>query len=89
MRHLSKRNNWLSFLKFIIQKDGMLIINDKPAEYFRANYLLRAMRVPSGNNKIEFKFEPAVIKTGSTISLVSSGLFVLILIGGLFYRFRT
>jgi hypothetical protein len=63
-------------------------INDKPVEYFRADYLLRALRVPSGNNKIEFKFEPAVIQTGSTISLLSSGLFVLILIGGLFYRFR-
>ena len=50
-------------------------INGKPAEYFRANYVLRAMVIPPGNNKIEFKFEPEVIQTGSTISLVSSSRF--------------
>lgn len=63
-------------------------INGNPAEYFRANYALRAMALPAGNNKIEFKFEPKVIKTGSTISLASSLLFALILFGGLFYQFR-
>ncbi len=62
-------------------------INGKPAEYFRANYVLRAMIVPSGNNKIEFKFEPKVIETGSTISLVSSIIFLLILLSGLYFAF--
>ncbi|RMA64528.1 YfhO family protein [Ulvibacter antarcticus] len=63
-------------------------INNEPAEYFRADYLLRAMAIPSGNNKIEFKFEPAVIKTGSSISLASSAIFGLILLGGLFFSFK-
>ncbi|GHC52221.1 membrane protein [Ulvibacter litoralis] len=63
-------------------------INDTPATYFRANYVLRAMRIPSGNNKIEFKFEPTVIQTGSTISLASSIVFLLIFGGGLWYYFR-
>ena len=63
-------------------------INGKPAEYFRANYLLRAMVIPTGNNKIEFKFEPKVIQTGSTISLVSSIIFLLILLSGLYFAFR-
>ncbi|MCG2418969.1 YfhO family protein [Aequorivita sp. F47161] len=63
-------------------------INGKPAEYFRANYLLRAMVIPSGNNKIEFKFEPKVIQTGSTISLVSSIIFLLILLSGLYFAYR-
>lgn len=63
-------------------------INGKPTEYFRADYVLRAMVIPPGNNKIEFKFEPGVIQTGSTISLVSSIVFVLILLGGLYYSFH-
>jgi LPXTG-motif cell wall-anchored protein len=46
------------------------------------------MVIPAGNNKIEFKFEPKVIQTGSTISLVSSLLFVLILLSGLYVAFR-
>ena len=64
-------------------------INGEPAEYFRANYTLRAMTIPPGNNRIEFIFEPKVIKTGSTISLASSILFGLILLGGLFYIYRS
>ena len=63
-------------------------INGKPAEYFRADYVLRAMVIPPGNNKIEFKFEPKVIQTGSTISLVSSILFLIILLSGLYFAFR-
>lgn len=63
-------------------------VNGKPAEYFRADYVLRAMVIPAGNNKIEFKFEPKVIQTGSTISLVSSIIFLLILISGIYFTFR-
>jgi hypothetical protein len=63
-------------------------INGKPAEYFRADYALRAMVIPPGNNKIEFKFEPKVIQTGSTISLVSSIVFLLVLLSGLYFAFR-
>jgi hypothetical protein len=63
-------------------------VNGKPAEYFRANYVLRAMVIPPGNNKIEFKFEPKVIQTGSTISLISSILFLLILLSGLYLVFQ-
>ncbi len=63
-------------------------INDQPAEYFRADYLLRAMSIPAGTNKIEFKFEPQVIEIGSKVSLGSSFLFALIFVGGLYYKLR-
>ncbi len=63
-------------------------INDEPAEYIRVNYVLRAIPIPPGNNKIEFKFEPPVVKTGSTISLVSSILLLLVVAGVIFYRYR-
>ena len=63
-------------------------INNEPVDHLRANYVLRAIKVPAGNNKIEFKFEPRVIQTGSTISMVSSILLLLIVLGGLFAVFR-
>lgn len=63
-------------------------INGKPVEYFPADYVLRAMVIPEGNNKIEFKFEPKVIQTGSMISLVSSIVFLLILLSGLYFVFQ-
>jgi len=63
-------------------------IDDQPAEYFRANYVLRAMQIPEGKHKIEFKFEPQVVVTGSKITLVSSILFVFIFVGGIAFLRR-
>lgn len=63
-------------------------LNGVKTPYIRADYVLRAMPLPSGSNKIEFKFEPEVIQTGSTISLSSGILLLLILIGGLWYTNR-
>lgn len=63
-------------------------IDGQPAEYIRANYVLRAMPVPAGNHKIEFKFEPTVIKTGGTIALVSFVILLVVLLGGLWYKRR-
>jgi len=61
-------------------------IDTKPAEYFRANYALRAMTIPKGTHTIEFKFEPQVVATGSKISLASSILFLLVFVGGAVFQ---
>lgn len=62
-------------------------INGEAASYFRANYAFRAMAIPAGNNKIEFKFEPKVIKTGTAITLASSVVFLLLLLGSAYSVF--
>lgn len=84
----SKTPQLTIFSDIFYDKGWNAYINGEPAEYFRANYVLRAMVIPPGNNKIEFKFEPKVIQTGSTISLVSSIIFLLILLSGLYFVFR-
>lgn len=84
----SKTPQLTIFSDVFYDKGWNAYINGAPAEYFRANYVLRAMVIPPGNNKIEFKFEPKVIQTGSTISLVSSIIFLLILLSGLYFVFR-
>lgn len=58
------------------------------APHFRANYVLRAIQIPAGKHTIEFKFEPEVVKTGSTIALASSIGIVLLMVGGLYYERR-
>ncbi len=63
-------------------------IDGEETSHIRVNYILRGMEVPSGNHTIEFKFEPQVIKTGSTIALGSSIVVGILLLGGLFYEFR-
>lgn len=62
-------------------------IDGKEATILRVNYALRGLEVPAGKHKIEFKFEPQVVKTGSTIALISS-LLMLVLIGAGVYFLR-
>jgi uncharacterized membrane protein YfhO len=63
-------------------------IDGKEVAHVQANYVLRAMNVPAGQHQITFKFEPEVIDTGSTITLISSILLGLILLGGLGYEYK-
>ena len=46
--------------------DGALV------PHVRANFLLRAMKVPAGKHEVVFKFEPTVIATGERIAYASS-----------------
>ncbi|MGB5646699.1 MAG: YfhO family protein, partial [Muriicola sp.] len=62
-------------------------LDGKKVPYFKVNYGLRALQVPSGEHKIMFAFEPEVVQRGSTISLASSLLLVVILVGGGFFTF--
>lgn len=63
-------------------------IDNKKTDHFLVDYVLRAMIVPAGKHTIEFKFEPQVIKTGSTIALFSSLGMLLLLIGGIYFEQR-
>jgi len=63
-------------------------IDNELVHHNRVNYVLRGLEIPKGVHTVEFKFEPQVVKTGSTISLASSGILLLLVIGGLFYSFK-
>ncbi|MFK7747121.1 MAG: YfhO family protein [Kordia sp.] len=63
-------------------------LDGKLVPYYRVNYLLRGMEVPAGKHKIEFKFEPEIVKTGVAVSLTSSIILMLLIFGGIFYEFR-
>ena len=63
-------------------------IDGEPADHFRANYILRAMVLPPGEHKVEFKFEPDLYSFGEGISLASSGILLLLFFGVLFMEFK-
>ena len=70
-------------------KDGWnAYIDGKPETIYPVNYMLRGLKVPVGKHTIEFKFEPQVVKTGSTITLASSVIFVLLFLGALFLEYK-
>ncbi|MFT5737375.1 MAG: hypothetical protein ACI9SG_001724 [Maribacter sp.] len=62
-------------------------IDGKPLNHFKVNYVLRALKIPEGNHTVEFKFEPKVVQLGSQISLASTMLLGLILLGGIGFSF--
>ncbi len=64
------------------------LIDGVEATHIRVNYTLRGMEIPAGKHVIEFKFDPDVVKTGSSIALGSSIIFGLLFFGGLFYKFK-
>ena len=67
------KEGWNAYL------DGELVT------HYRVNYVLRGMKIPAGNHKIEFKFEPKVIQQGKTVSLISYVLLFFISVGWFFY----
>ncbi len=74
------------FSEIYYPKGWNVTIDGKSASYFQADYVLRGLQIPAGNHTVEFKFEPQVVKTGSSIALISSLLMLLLLLGGLYYK---
>ena len=68
------------FSEIYYQPGWNAYIDGKPAPHTRVNYVLRGMRIPAGDHKIEFKFEPEHYFTGEKISLIGSIVFVVFLL---------
>lgn len=52
-------------------------VDGKEIPILRANYVLRALQLPRGNNTVELKFEPVSYHLGEKISLIASIILVL------------
>jgi hypothetical protein len=58
-------------------------IDKHPTDYFKADYVLRALKVPAGTHTIEFKFEPEIIEKGGKITLATSLILGFVILGGI------
>ncbi|WP_223860963.1 YfhO family protein [Spirosoma validum] len=58
------------------QEDWQAFIDGKPASHLRADYVLRAMRIPAGKHTVEFRFDPPLAHTGDTIDLICNVLLI-------------
>ena len=76
------------FSEIYYDKGWNVYLDGQKTDYFRADYVLRAMKVPAGTHTIEWKFEPEVYSTGETVSLLSSGLIILLMVGAAFMEWR-
>jgi uncharacterized membrane protein YfhO len=90
LKYNSNNNNkgFVVFSEIYYGAGWKSFIDGKAVNHSNVNYVLRGMEIPSGNHIIEFKFEPQVIQTGSTIALGSSVLVAVLIILGLLYQFK-
>jgi len=73
----------------IYYKDGWnAYIDGKKVDYYKANYILRAMNIPSGKHTIEFKFEPETYALGRNLSNIGSALVIVFIIMVVFIEYK-
>ncbi len=72
-----------------VRDEWQVSIDDQPAKMIRANYVLRALRIPAGKHTVRFRFEPVSVTVGRKIDLVSSILLLVLVGGALFVHFKS
>jgi hypothetical protein len=82
----SKNEGLAVFSEIYYEKGWNAYVDGVKTDHFPVDYVLRAMVLPGGIHTVEFKFEPEVIETGSTITLVSGVGMLLLLIGGVYFE---
>ena len=84
----SASDQFAVFSEVYYEKGWNAYVDGKPAPHLRADFLLRAMKVPAGKHEIEFKFEPKTYYTGEKIAMAGSVLLFLFIAGGIFMDYR-
>lgn len=74
----SKTPQLAVFSEIYYPKGWKMFVDEKEVPYIKANYLLRAVHIPAGNHKVKMIFEPQVLQTGKTISMIVFILFILL-----------
>lgn len=62
-------------------------IDGKGAPILKADYVLRALKVPAGKHSIVFEYHSKAFETGKKLSLLGSILLTLIVVGGVYFGF--
>ena len=76
------------FSEIWTEKGWRMYIDGQEQPLMRANYLLRAAMIPSGEHEIVMEYAPEAWRVGNTVSFASSLLMILGLIGALVFTFK-
>jgi hypothetical protein len=84
----AKTNQFAVFSEIYYNKGWDVFLDGIKADYYRVDYVLRGMAVPAGEHTIEFRFEPHSYKLGGMLSVWSSLVVYLLLIGSVIMEWR-
>lgn len=84
----NKNDGFAVFSEIYYDKGWQASIDGKKVDIIKTNYFVRGLEIPKGQHEIELKFDPQSVKTGSLITLSSNIIFILLLIGGVYWMWR-
>lgn len=76
------------FSDIYYNKGWKAYVDETETPIIRANYVLRAVKVPAGQHKIEFRFRPESFYNGQKVAIVSSILIIGLIIAAIAQAFR-
>lgn len=76
------------FSEVYYEEGWQATIDGVEADHLRMDYILRGMVIPQGSHEIVFEFHPRSYYAGTTVSLISSLLLLLVFAGILYLQFR-
>lgn len=76
------------FSEIYYPENWKAFIDGKETEIFPVNYVLRGIKVPAGQHKIEFRYRDEAAEKAENINLIGSILVTLVIIGALGFSFR-
>ncbi len=84
----SASNGLTVFSEIYYPKGWHATIDGNEVPILRANYVLRALQIPAGKHEIVFEFKPKPYAIGNKVTMASSWLLLLVVMGGLGWSLR-
>jgi hypothetical protein len=81
-------SNLAVFSEIYYPKGWTAFIDGQEVPILRANYVLRALIIPAGSHTIEFRYAPKPYVVGNKITMASSWLMLLIVLGSIGWTWR-
>jgi hypothetical protein len=84
----SQENGFAVFSEVYYPKGWAAHIDGKEVDIVRANYVLRALPIPAGKHTIEFSFKPDAYVVGNKVTMISSWMMLLMVVGCVVWELR-
>jgi uncharacterized membrane protein YfhO len=76
------------FSEIYYPKGWVCKLDGNVVNYAKVNYILRGIMVPAGTHEVVWSFEPAVWKTGNSVSYAGSIVLIILLLVAGFYEVK-
>jgi hypothetical protein len=81
-------NQFAVFSEIFYEKGWNAYVDGRKLPHIRVNYILRGMVLPAGNHELIFRFEPKSYYVGQNVSLISSLLIIILILGYFYIRWK-